>query len=434
MKEPISITAISSISPLGTSKEETWASYQDSAHCFQKRKFDDSREWIAPLRQAARKEIEHLRNADAKYKNLDDSVLYALYASRKAVEQAGWSLDGPHSKLDDHNRNHNHFGINIGSSRGATTLFEKYHGEYLRDNRAATLSSPTTTLGNISSWVAHDLQTQGPEISHSITCSTALHALLNGVAWIKSGMTNRFLVGGSEAPLTPFTIAQMKALKIYSDVGREMAAEVGQDIGKTESRQEGSHDIAGNANWEFPCQALNLSKTRNTMVLGEGASVACLERGVPENALAVIEGIGYATEPLRHNTSISTDAQCFQRSMRMALGSVKPEAVDALVMHAPGTVKGDISEYRAIQKVFGNDIPALTTNKWKIGHSFGASGMLSVELAILMFANQKLVQVPFIDYSTLPKEITKVMVNAVGFGGNAVSILLKLPPKYPAAK
>ena len=40
--------------------------------------------------------------------------------------------------------------------------------------------------------------------------------MLNGIAWINSGMCNKFLVGGSEAPLTPFTIAQMKALKIYS--------------------------------------------------------------------------------------------------------------------------------------------------------------------------------------------------------------------------
>ena len=71
-------------------------------------------------------------------------------------------------------------------------------------------------MGNISSWVAHDLQTEGPEISHSITCSTALHALLNGVAWLQSGKQIKFLVGGSEAPLTPFTIAQMQALKIYA--------------------------------------------------------------------------------------------------------------------------------------------------------------------------------------------------------------------------
>jgi 3-oxoacyl-(acyl-carrier-protein) synthase len=420
LKQPISITAIASISPLGISKDEIWANYQKSTHCFQKRNFGGTDEWIAPLSEAAKNEIDQLKNADPKYKNLDNSVLYALYASRKAVEQAGWlsteSFDAacePASLADRRSGStqNNNFGINIGSSRGATSLFEKYHEEFLRDKRASTLSSPTTTLGNISSWVAHDLQTQGPEISHSITCSTALHALLNGVAWIKSGMTDKFLVGGSEAPLTPFTIAQMKALKIYS---------------KADVTLSGSTELSASA-VEWPCLGLDLTKKQNTMILGEGASIAYLEQGMPENALAIIEGIGYATEPLRHNTSISTDAQCFQRSMRMALGKTEPEEVDAVVMHAPGTIKGDLSEYRAIEKVFGNDTPALTTNKWKIGHSFGASGMLSVELAVLMLEHQEFVKVPFVEYSTIPKKITKVLVNAVGFGGNAVSILLKIP-------
>lgn len=160
------------------------------------------------------------------------------------------------------------------------------------------------------------------------------------------------------------------------------------------------------------------------MILGEGASVACLERGVPENALATIEGIGYATEPLRHNTSISTDAECFQRSMRMALGDMKPEEINAIVMHAPGTIKGDESEYRAIEKVFGSDMPTLTTNKWKIGHTFGASGMLNIELALLMLEHQKFIKVPFVAYPARPQKFKKIIVNAVGFGGNAVSVLL----------
>lgn len=400
MKTPISITAIASISPLGTSIDETWANYQKDDHLFIKRNFSGAEEWIAPLSDSAKNKIEQLKYEDAKYKNLDDSVLYALYASRKAVEQAGW-------------QSQDNFGINIGSSRGATTLFEKYHEEFLKDHRAATLTSPTTTLGNISSWVAHDLQTRGPEISHSITCSTALHALLNGVAWIQSGMTDQFLVGGSEAPLTPFTIAQMKALKIYSKAEATPSLEVGLDRDPVTERTR-----------SYPCQALNLSKKQNTMILGEGASVACLEKGVPENALATIEGIGYATEPLRHNTSISADAECFQRSMRMALGDITPEEIDVIVMHAPGTIKGDESEHRAIEKVFGSEWPTLTTNKWKIGHTFGASGMLNIELALLMLEHQKLIKVPFITYSTRPQKFKKIIVNAVGFGGNAVSVLL----------
>ena len=261
--------------------------------------------------------------------------------------------------------------------------------------KSSTLSSPTTTLGNISSWVAHDLQTTGPEISHSITCSTALHSLLNGVAWINSAMSDKFLVGGSEAALTDFTIAQMQALKVY----------------------------AKNKD-EYPCKSFNLKKKQNTMILGEGAAAICLEKGSVNNALAKISGIGFATEVLMHNTSISADAKCFQKSMKMALGEFSPNEVDTIVMHAPGTIKGDQSEVNAISKVFDNKIPFLTTNKWKLGHTFGASGMLSLELAVLMLQHQKVINVPFSEKQIYPKSIKKVLINAVGFGGNAVSILL----------
>ncbi len=381
----ISITSIASISPLGTTLEEAWNGYLDDQHRLIEKGIGDDRAWVAPLPESAQEEIELLKASDSKYKSLDKSVLYAMYAARKAVESARWNTD-------------DNFGINIGSSRGATSLFEKYHSEFLKQKSTSTLSSPTTTLGNISSWVAHDLGSRGPEISHSITCSTALHALLNGVAWIKSGMANKFLVGGSEAPLTPFTIAQMKALKIYA-------------------RKSGS----------FPCLALDLEKTENTMVLGEGASVICLEQGVRKDALAVIAGVGYATEILEHNISISADAVCFQRSMKMALGDMDPSEVDVIVMHAPGTKRGDVSEYRAIEKVFGEKIPALTTNKWKLGHTFGASGILSLELAILMMQHQQFIKVPFVKYDSVPEKIRKVMINAVGFGGNAVSVLLEAP-------
>ena len=396
--QPISITAISSISPLGISLEEVWSNYLNEQHFFVQQEFDGHLEWVASLNPLAKNEIEQLRNSDSKYMKLDNSVLYAMYASRKAIEIANWNTD-------------DNFGINIGSSRGATALFEQYHSEYIQNKKTATLASPTTTLGNISSWVAHDLNSKGPEISHSITCSTALHSLLNGIAWLQSGMAEKFLVGGSEAPLTSFTIAQMKALKIYAK---------SDNIAVNEHNQFAAEDSRS-----YPCQALNLEKKQNTMALGEGASVACLEKGVAKNALAVIEGIGYATEVLQHNISISSDAECFQKSMKMALGGVKPDEVNAIVMHAPGTIKGDVSEFKAIQNIFGDTMPALTTNKWKAGHTFGASGMLSVELAILMLQHQQFINVPFIAYNSVPKMLDKIMVNAVGFGGNAVSILLK---------
>ena len=387
MKQKISITAITSISALGGARVEVWNNYKDQNHCFTQKLYNGNPTWIASLPEQPRAKVEQLMESDNKYKRLDNSVLYAIAVSRDAMRQAGW-------KASDN------FGINIGSSRGATSLFEKYHQDFLTEKKTTTLTSPTTTLGNISSWVAHDLQTQGPEISHSITCSTALHSVLNGIAWLQSGMADKFMVGGSEAPLTSFTIAQMQALKIYA-------------------KNDGIAD--------YPCRALDLNKSMNTMVLGEGAAMACLERGIVSNALALIVGIGYATEPLEHSVSISTDAVCFQRSMTMALNNHSPDEVDLIVMHAPGTIKGDDTEYCAIKKVFCNKTPFLTTNKWKVGHTFGASGMLNMELAVLILQHQKAIQVPFIKQQHEPKNIKKVLVNAVGFGGNAVSILLEAP-------
>ncbi len=390
MSKIISITSIASISPLGNDPKTIWENYKNNNHCFTEHFLDHRNTLVAKLEKNSKEIVEDLKQSDSKYKFLDKSVLYAMAASRKAIENAGWTSNDV-------------FGINIGSSRGATDLFEKHFQEYLETGKAQTLASPTTTLGNISSWVAQDLQSSGPEISHSITCSTALHALLNGVAWLRSGMADKFLVGGSEAPLTDFTIGQMRALKIYSNI------------------DERQPELA-----EWPNRALDLEKKQNTMILGEGAAVCCLEIGRKENALAFVEGIGYATEILEHNISISAEATCFQKSMKMALENTDLSEVDAIVMHAPGTKAGDLTEYKAIQKVFGSALPMLTTNKWKIGHTFGASGMLSIEMAILMLQHQEFIGVPFAEVQNARKEIRKVLVNSVGFGGNAVSVLLSV--------
>ncbi len=385
MQEPIAITAFSSLSALGSTSHEVWKNYLQPNHFLELKPFGDSKEFAAPLSINDKKILNKLAQSDTKYKTLDPSVLMAIWTARQAVKQANW-----HEKSD--------FGINIGSSRGATTLFETHFQEFLETGKAHTLASPTTTLGNISSWVAHDLQSQGPELSHSITCSTGLHAVLNGVAWLRAGMADAFLVGGSEAPLTPFTIAQMKAMKIY----------------------------ASNTTSDYPCQAMDFSKTRNSMVLGEGAASVCLELGKRKNALCYITGIGYATEILQHSVSVSTEADCFKKSMKMALQHTSIEKVDAIVLHAPGTMKGDSSEYKAIQHVFGESLPLLTTNKWKVGHTFATSGLLNMELALLMMQHNQFIDVPFIAPQLQKKDIKTVLVNSVGFGGNAVSILMEV--------
>ena len=381
MATPVSIISLASFSPLGNTPYSVWEKYLNGRSLINPTVIGGKSVPAAALSRDLMIEVETLKASNTNYKHLDKSVLFALLSSRKAVQKAAWCDDDI-------------FGVNIGSSRGATDLFEKHFTEFLETGKTVVQASPATTLGNISSWVAQDLKSNGPDISHSITCSTALHALLNGVAWLRAGMCNKFLVGGSEAPLTPFTIAQMQAMKIYS------------------SNED-----------DYPCRALDLTKTMNSMVLGEGAAMACLQVGHLPDALGYIEGIGYATEVLQHSVSISADADCMQKSMLMALQDTNLSDVDAIVMHAPGTIKGDLSEYNAIQKIFGSNIPLLTTNKWKIGHTFGASGLLSLELAVLMLQHDHFIPSPFLPQQA-GRPLHKILVNAVGFGGNAVSVLV----------
>jgi 3-oxoacyl-(acyl-carrier-protein) synthase len=99
-------------------------------------------------------------------------------------------------------------------------------------------------------------------------------------------------------------------------------------------------------------------------------------------------------------------------------------------MHAPGTLKGDISEFNAIQQFFGKNLPMLTTNKWKIGHTFGASGILSLELALMMMQHNTFVGIPYVSETNPRKNIRNVLINAVGFGGNAVSVLVSKTLDY----
>ena len=383
LKDRLFITSFASISALGNSSEQVWQSYLQQKHFFSTVNYLHEPTYVSRLNQESKNLIESLKNEQFRYQDLDLSVLYAIFSARETFRK---------SKTETKD-----FGINIGSSRGATSLFEKYHDQYLKEGKTSTLASPTTTLGNISSWVLQDLESEGPEISHSITCSTALHGLLNATAWLQSDMAEAFLIGGSEAPLTPFTIAQMKAVKLYANFDEKE---------------------------KWPNRSLEIDKPRNTMILGEAASTFFVEKNA-DRALAEILGLGYASEKLTHNISLSKDAVCIKKSMQMALKQAKLDHVDAVVTHAPGTRKGDWAELNAIKAVFGDRLPLITSNKFKIGHTFGASGGMSLEMALLMLAHHQFIENPFFkNKAEKPKTLKTIMVNAVGFGGNAVSVIV----------
>ncbi|RIJ33959.1 beta-ketoacyl synthase N-terminal-like domain-containing protein [Pontibacter oryzae] len=397
MKAPqqhIIIKGHGAISPLGHDASTVAAAYASGVPAFKTILHQGIATPVAALTQEAEQQLNSLLDSNPSYKQLDRSVLMAVYAARQASMAAGWLTEDA-SVADD-------LGVNIGSSRGATGLFEQ-HFEDFQHKQLSSSASPTTTLGNLSSWVAHAVNAGGAQISHSITCSTALMALANGVAWLRAGMAKRFLVGGTEAPLTDFTIAQMKAVGIYSK-------------------------LSGHP---FPCQPYALEK-QNTFTLGEGAAVFAIEQSdslQPGDVL--VEAVGMGFEKLVSKTGISAEGINFQKSMRHALSQLSPEdqTVHLIITHTPGTRAGDKAELAAIEAVFGAATPvAITTNKWLIGHTLGASGALSMDYAIHILKQQQYTSPTYAHVLTPQnhKAIKRIMVNAAGFGGNASSVIIAL--------
>jgi 3-oxoacyl-(acyl-carrier-protein) synthase len=349
---------------------------------------------VAALPAPAEAALEALRRSRPAYRALDRSVLLALLAARQAVAAAGWQ------PADDAS-----LAVSLGSSRGATERLEAFHADFLQTGAPPTAASPLTTLGNVASWVADEVGGAGAAISHSSTCSTALQALGNAVAWLRAGLAGRFLAGGTEAPLTPFTLAQMRALGIYSPYPAA----------------------------DFPCRPG--AGGPSTFVLGEGAAVFALE-AVPAEELRpgdlLLESVGFGFEATGTKTGLTRDGQHFQQALRQALqlAGRRPAEVDLLVLHSPGTPAGDAAERAALQQVFGPELPACTSNKWQLGHTLGASAALSLDLALQLLRGQQAPHpLPFpswLNEHPAPPRLRRVMVNAAGFGGNAASALVSV--------
>lgn len=380
MKVDIGIKSWGSISPLGFNKTDILEAYSKDEAYFHR--LESNGEWVSSLSDKTEQKLTEFIGADKLYRKCDKTVQMALWAAKEALKEAHWDDKGA--------------GVFIGSSRGAAKVLEDNHQSFLENKPIELLTSPLTTMGNISAIVARYLQLHGFTDTISMTCSSGFHSLLQGISWIKAGMKDKMLVGGTEAPLTPFFIQQLKELKLYS------------------SEKD-----------NYPNRSLDFEKKRNSMILGEGTAVFAIEKRRGEQEYkGVITGIGYGMENASNLAAVSKEGDNVQLAMSEALKDHHSDSIDVIIMHAPGTVKGDVSEKKAIQSVFKEHKPMLTSNKWKVGHSLGASGALSLEMALLMLQEDRIFQVPFV-YSATTKVPKKIMVNTLGFGGNAISIIIE---------
>lgn len=391
----LAIVGVGSVSHAGATRDVQRAFYRAAQPSFTFAETARDRYVVGRLSAEAEGALAAFLRERKSVRSFDRTAQLAALAAREALTEAHWS-GGPAA------------GVAMGSSRGATALLEHHHEAFVRapGTRLPNRTSPLTTLGNVSSAVARELELVNLEASIaadlSMTCSTAAVAVLSGVAWLRAGLGERYLCGGTEAPLTPFTLEQMAAVGVLA---------------------RGEFD-------PWPCRG-SAAETPNSMVLAEGAAVLALEVEAPAaRTLAYIAGVGSAVERAESLTAMNAEGAGLQASMRRALAEAELESVDAVVTHTPGTTRGDGAELAAVRALFGDDLPILTSNKWLVGHTLGASASLSMAYALELLRGEPVAPYPYpVPFAQRAPEgpLRTVLVNSAGFGGICASFLLRAP-------
>jgi 3-oxoacyl-(acyl-carrier-protein) synthase len=222
------------------------------------------------------------------------------------------------------------------------------------------------------------------------------------------------VVIGAEAPLTAFTIAQMKALKIYSKYPFN----------------------------DSPCRPFEcISEHKNSLVLGEACGTFLIEseesisetKNIP---IAELSGIGFSQELSSTLTGMNDEGIGYQTSMKQALYEAKIQRPDFIVAHGAGTIIGDSAEKKSLETLFNNEVPPVFSTKHLTGHTFGASAAISLLFALEAFQQQTLPKSPFgvfmnesyKNYFALAHtSISSCIINASGFGGVSLSAVLRSP-------
>ncbi|MFF9851471.1 beta-ketoacyl-[acyl-carrier-protein] synthase family protein [Streptomyces litmocidini] len=243
-------------------------------------------------------------------------------------------------------------------------------------------------------------------------CSSGAEAIALGARLIRAGEADVVIAGGTEAAITPITVAgfaQAQAL---------------------------SRHTADPASASRPFAA-----DRSGFVLGEGAAVVVLESAEHAGARgarvhAVLAGAGIAADA-HHITAPAADGSGQISAMRKALAQagLVPEQISHVNAHATGTPVGDIAEAHAIREVFGR--ATVTAPKAALGHLFGAAGAIEALIAVLSVERGVIPPTrnltaagagPDIGLDVVterrdaPQEA--VLSNSFGFGGQNVSLVV----------
>jgi 3-oxoacyl-[acyl-carrier-protein] synthase II len=412
MSKRVVVTGLGTINPIGNNVPEFWSAIKAGKSGIGPNTKFDVTEYPAKI-------AGEIKGFDAttflekkEIRKMDNFTLYALQAGIEAMADAG---------LSDDDLDPERLGVVLGNGIGGIqSLEESYHRLFTGGPRRIPIFTIPKLISNIGpGYVAIQFNAQGPVYSVVTACASGTDAIGDAARWVRDGITDVVITGGSEAPISKLGIGGFSMLQALSTKYN--------DTPEAASRP--------------------FDKDRDGFVLAEGAGVLILEEyehAKKRGAHIYCEyGGNGMTCDANHVTAPHPEGLGASRAMKMALkmAGVEPEDVDYINAHGTSTPLNDPIETKAIKTVFGDHAYKLKVSSTKSMHGHCVAGGGGMEAIACILAMRDGFFPPTInlgepdpecdlDYVPnvgVPGEIKVAMSNSLGFGGhNGVAIFKKL--------
>ncbi len=410
------VTGMGAITPIGNDVASTWdAALKGVSGAAPITHFDASK-----FKTQFACEVKNFNGEEhfdrRKLRQLDLYAQYALVAARQAVADAGVEDEGAFNK--------DRVGVIVAAGIGGLHTFEEEAGYYALNEEKGPKYNPffiPKMIADIASGhISMEYGYHGPNYGVVSACASSNNAIIDAFNLIRLGKADAMITGGAEAAIFPAGVGGFNSMHALST----------------------RNDSPATASRPF-------SKSRDGFVMGEGSVVLVLEE--LEHALArgakiyaEVAGGGMSADA-HHLTATHPEGLGAILSMQNALddAGMKPEDIDYINVHGTSTPVGDISEIKAIVKVFGDHAKELNISSTKsmTGHLLGATGALEAMFSVMAVKDNIIPPTinheegdedEEIDYTlnftfnkAQERPVRAALSNSFGFGGTNSTLIVK---------
>ena len=337
------------------------------------------------------------------FRFMGEAAAFAYISTEEAIKDSG---------LDEESLSSERTGLIMGSG-GASSEDQIDSADILRSKGLKRIGPyrVTKAMGStVSACLATSFGIKGINYSISSACATSAHCIGSGMEQIQLGKQDIIIAGGGEAEHWGMT-------SLFDAMGA------------LSTKYNDSPEKASRA----------YDRDRDGFVIAGGGGAIILEEkehAIKRGAKIYAQLTGYAATSDGEDM-VSPSGEGGERCMRIALGMTGKEKVDYINAHGTSTPAGDITELKAIENLFGTDLPLISSTKSLSGHSLGAAGVHESIFCLIMMkegfatgsANIENLDEGAINFPIIQKnqetELKKILSNSFGFGGTNATLIFE---------